>query len=386
LEIRWPSGQVDILTNIPADQKLRVIEGQGRSHVVTPTTWKHSLPDTVVMGWTLPFQAIVRPALFEAGATVTRVVADLHEVGGPSEMLLTAAEDGTYRLNTPLTVKGEKGVKGVSIMIDQATSVGPVWTQLTKTLTVLPATDLVLFGETLAERWTLEPGSGVTVTPATTVVSEGTTALALQTTGWWSVDVRPAVPVDTVGYTALRLAFHPGDVPVSSRNLFGVVINGTSNVNLVRRNPGDIGVDVAEKAWQVVEVPLEKFGLDGPINVLRLTGGFTGTFYLDDLRLVAVPSPPLPPPITAVEEDIAGSRPTRFALEQNVPDPFNGETVIRFAVPEGDAGTGQAVELTIYNLIGQRVATLVDGAYPESGLYVCDSRSQNTLVLVPQGV
>ena len=27
LEIRWPSGQVDVLTDVPADQKIRVFEG-----------------------------------------------------------------------------------------------------------------------------------------------------------------------------------------------------------------------------------------------------------------------------------------------------------------------------------------------------------------------
>jgi hypothetical protein len=361
LEIRWPSGQVEVLTDLPADQKIRVIEGQGRYHVVTPTVWEGL--DSLVVGWTLPFQAIVRPALFEEGAKVTQVVADLREVGGPSEVPLVAAGDGTYRLNAPLTVKGASGLKAILIMIDQATSVGPYWTQLTKTLTILPVTDLVIFGDAVAEGWTMEPGTGVTETPQTTVVAEGTTALALQATGRWRVDMRPAVPMETVGYTALRFAVHLGDVPVARTNSLSVAMNNKF-VGIVRRNPGDIGVDFAEKAWQVVEIPLEKFSLAGPIETIRLTGNFKGTFYLDDLRLVAVPSPPMPPPPTAVEEERSGARPQRFALEQNVPNPFNGETVIRFALPEGRAGQDRTVTLTIYNLAGQRVTTVVNGVYP----------------------
>jgi flagellar hook assembly protein FlgD len=55
--------------------------------------------------------------------------------------------------------------------------------------------------------------------------------------------------------------------------------------------------------------------------------------------------------------------PGDFALEQNRPNPFNSDTVIRFALPlRGE------VELLVYNLAGQRVATLVEGAR-EAGTY-----------------
>ena len=47
--------------------------------------------------------------------------------------------------------------------------------------------------------------------------------------------------------------------------------------------------------------------------------------------------------------------PGELALEQNYPNPFNPSTQIRFAIPE------QAhVTLTIYDLLGQKAATLVD--------------------------
>ena len=55
--------------------------------------------------------------------------------------------------------------------------------------------------------------------------------------------------------------------------------------------------------------------------------------------------------------------PTHFALRQNYPNPFNLVTIIPFDLPENSY-----VNIRLYNVVGQLVATLADGIY-ERGLH-----------------
>ena len=66
-------------------------------------------------------------------------------------------------------------------------------------------------------------------------------------------------------------------------------------------------------------------------------------------------------PATAIEEETrtGGGAPAGFSLAQNYPNPFNSETVIGFTLP-----AAEEVELLLYNMGGQRVATLAKGWRP----------------------
>ena len=88
-------------------------------------------------------------------------------------------------------------------------------------------------------------------------------------------------------------------------------------------------------------------------------------WYLDDDKSTDNTLGGLLPEVgfTAVVEVRSDAMPASFALEQNYPNPFNSGTVIPFNLAHSDR-----VELTLYNLTGQKVTTLAEGAR-EAGAY-----------------
>jgi len=84
---------------------------------------------------------------------------------------------------------------------------------------------------------------------------------------------------------------------------------------------------------------------------------------------------------TDVPPDPNDLLPDRFALGQNFPNPFNASTVIEFTVPRASY-----VTLSIYNILGQQVAALVDRPLSRGGYTVIWDGLTDRGSDVPSGV
>ncbi|MCH8524750.1 MAG: T9SS type A sorting domain-containing protein [Balneolales bacterium] len=98
---------------------------------------------------------------------------------------------------------------------------------------------------------------------------------------------------------------------------------------------------------------------------LLFSGDFDGTLYLDQIAITApanvrssfVTSFKLPVEAVSIRDANAGLV-TDFELMQNFPNPFNPTTSIRFNLSEAND-----VRIDVFNSVGQRVKTIVNGRY-----------------------
>jgi hypothetical protein len=90
---------------------------------------------------------------------------------------------------------------------------------------------------------------------------------------------------------------------------------------------------------------------------LHVYNQFVGTIYFDDLNVRVVGT------TTGVAAGSDGL-PSTFELSNNYPNPFNPSTTIQFGVPRN-----ADVTLAVYNVLGQRIRTLVDHELRAAGRY-----------------
>jgi len=77
-------------------------------------------------------------------------------------------------------------------------------------------------------------------------------------------------------------------------------------------------------------------------------------------------------------EDQNNEIPSQFVLNQNYPNPFNPSTTIRYTVPNVTLNgvEGTRVQLKVYDVLGNEVATLVNEEKPAGNYEISFNASQ----------
>ncbi len=105
--------------------------------------------------------------------------------------------------------------------------------------------------------------------------------------------------------------------------------------------------------------------------------------FVDDISTATTIDGALNPVPSGVRSETVS--PIRFSLSQNYPNPFNPETRIRFDIPNLQGGKVR-VQLSVYNLFGQLVRTLVnEDRLPGVHEINWDGRSEDGIV-APSGI
>ena len=113
--------------------------------------------------------------------------------------------------------------------------------------------------------------------------------------------------------------------------------------------------DMSDGSWHALGV-----GVNNQVNTLAVTGN---TMYVGGLFTLAGGKPAAYlgrwEGLSSTDAIAARFLPEQLTLMQNYPNPFNPGTQIRFAVADN-----VHVTLSVYNILGQKIATLVNGSLP----------------------
>ncbi len=242
---------------------------------------------------------------------------------------------------------------------------------------------LAVYNDGLVSPWINSSWSASINFASTQYVYQGSSSAQVVQSAWGGLSLHDGNwgsnnSVDMQSYNALQFAVYS----TSSLSL-SVMFENDGGSSFPKINYGSVPAN----AWTLVTIPLSQLNPSSSaiqrIDIMEMSG-VQKTYYIDNLSFV---NSTLAKPLA----DVNNSQliPDEFSLKQNYPNPFNPATTIEFSIAKSSH-----VSLDVYNILGEKVATLVNdnlnagqhsivfnaASHLASGIYIYQLRAGNMVV------
>ena len=258
----------------------------------------------------------------------------------------------------------------------------PIWS-FTAGSTPTTSASLAVYNDGLVSPWINTSWSASVNFASTQYVYQGSSSAKVVQSAWGSLSLHDGNwgsnnSVSTQSYNALQFAVYS----TTSLSL-SVMFENDGGSTFPKINYGSLAANI----WTIVTIPLSQLNPNNSIiqriDIMEMSG-VQKTYYVDNLSFV---NSTLAKQAADAYKTLA--TPNEFVLRQNYPNPFNPATTIEFSI----AATSH-VSLVVYNILGEKVETLVNenlnagqhsivfnaSSHLASGIYIYQLRAGNMVV------
>lgn len=223
-----------------------------------------------------------------------------------------------------------------------------------------PQTFVDVYSDSLGSSWTNASwGAGVNFQNTSPVFS-GSRSIKVSAGSWGALSLTYGTS-GSVGFSAAGYDSIGFDIFSNTSCQLAVLLEGSSGGSFK-----DVYISVPTKTWQHMKVAVSDIDPTG-VNFNRIdiinAGSKVDTFFVDNLQIDSTSAAGKSQKAVTDVSKNGTEMPATFALAQNYPNPFNPSTTIQFALP-----SAQHAVLRVYDVLGERVATLFDG-YAAAGVH-----------------